>query len=1156
VYTLGSLRLAMALLSVLLIACAAATVSESRLSTRVAQYYIYNAPWFHLWLAILCVNLFMVTMTRLPWERRHTGFIVTHYGIILLLAGAMVGHYWGFEGTLTLDKGGAPQTRVIENSPQLLVQPESTGEIFMTPMDPEVRTPRPERERVLPLPGTRTRVVLDAFSKELGIERELEPAPPGGPAAVDLTLVTAMVPQPVRMQLLGRGEDSKFDLFGRGRVEWLAELPPPPPPVTNAPSFRETHLVLLRQPDGSISHNSAGEPSGFGFTLMASTNSGRWILGLRTPSGQVQAHPLENVWRQPLRVDELEATVSVQEFWADFVMTNGAPASASEEPRNPAVLVHVTGRIDPKSGNLERVLQLAPAGTNGVVYRSLRGGAVVAEGRAAAGESFRIGWADWSATVGAVLESGRLRERVAETKGSGPAPRMGPGRARPLTGVRARLRAADGSESDRRWIVLGTGEKLVLGGEAFRIGYGLRTRPLGFGVTLENFEVPRQPGTEEPADFVSTVRFRRLTDGLEHGGVVRMNHPQSFPPGLVRALGGWNYKFSQAGWDPSQLTQTTLQVLHDPGWWLKWVGSLAICVGITIMFYWKPAGPKRANGTPHSGGVASRTAVAVMLAWMMLALAPHAQAGTNAPGVGIPWKEIETLPIQHRGRVKPFLAFAQETLTTLHGSPVYRGADGRVPAVEAVLDMWIRPEEWAAKPLILVEYGPLREAMGLSREEKRFAARDLAGNQELARILGEAARAPAGETGDPELTPMQSAARKVEARLNRAGEVLGGGVFTVVAPQSGVAWEPLGSASPDTTPGRSAIGMLARAWPGDARGVARAAGLLNAELTRQAEVVGGVPASRVHSEWAYLKWRPFHWAYYACFAGIACAALLPLVAKRLAYPALWVFALIAFGLQVAGLAWRVQIAGRAPVTNMYETVIWLAAGVTLFALILEAAFRCRYYLLCALPLAGAVLILADMEPAVLDSSINPLVPVLQSNFWLTIHVLTVTSSYAAFALALVVAHVALVQASWMRNGRPEALFHYVYRALQIGVLLLAAGTILGGVWANYSWGRFWGWDPKETWAFISLLGYLLILHGRIAGWWRGFGVAVGAVLAFQLVLMTWYGVNFILGKGLHSYGRGSGGMEIVVGYLALEAVFLLAVLLTRRRAAGAAGAAS
>ena len=151
---------------------------------------------------------------------------------------------------------------------------------------------------------------------------------------------------------------------------------------------------------------------------------------------------------------------------------------------------------------------------------------------------------------------------------------------------------------------------------------------------------------------------------------------------------------------------------------------------------------------------------------------------------------------------------------------------------------------------------------------------------------------------------------------------------------------------------------------------------------------------------------------------------------------------------------------------------------------------------------------------------------------------TITLSYAAFALALGIGHIALGKV--IRGKKPEAaLYNYLYRTLQVGVLLLATGTILGGVWANYSWGRFWDWDPKETWALITLLGYLFVLHGRIAGKWAGFGMAVGAVLAFQGVLMAWYGVNFVLGVGLHSYGFGTGGFGWALLFVAAEIGFVL-----------------
>ena len=111
--------------------------------------------------------------------------------------------------------------------------------------------------------------------------------------------------------------------------------------------------------------------------------------------------------------------------------------------------------------------------------------------------------------------------------------------------------------------------------------------------------------------------------------------------------------------------------------------------------------------------------------------------------------------------------------------------------------------------------------------------------------------------------------------------------------------------------------------------------------------------------------------------------------------------------------------------------------------------------------------------------------------------------------------------------------------MQFGVVLIAAGTILGGIWADYSWGRFWGWDPKEVWALITLLCYLTILHGRYTQWVGQFGFAAWSAISFMSVVMAWYGVNFILGAGLHSYGFASGGTPWVASFVGLQLLYVL-----------------
>jgi len=225
---------------------------------------------------------------------------------------------------------------------------------------------------------------------------------------------------------------------------------------------------------------------------------------------------------------------------------------------------------------------------------------------------------------------------------------------------------------------------------------------------------------------------------------------------------------------------------------------------------------------------------------------------------------------------------------------------------------------------------------------------------------------------------------------------------------------------------------------------------------------------------------------------------------------------------------------------MYESIIWVSFAVSIFGLIFFLRYRTTVYLRAALPATSIALLLVHQMPIAMPASIDPLVPVLRDNFWLTVHVLTITLSYAAFFLACAFGHILLFHYARNPTGaRKDVPMHFwLYRVIQLGVLLLAAGTILGGVWANYSWGRFWGWDPKETWALIALLCYITTLHGRLAGWWTQFGLVVASVLCFLAVLMAWYGVNFVLGKGLHSYGFGIGGETYVATFVGLDLLFV------------------
>jgi ABC-type transport system involved in cytochrome c biogenesis permease subunit len=213
----------------------------------------------------------------------------------------------------------------------------------------------------------------------------------------------------------------------------------------------------------------------------------------------------------------------------------------------------------------------------------------------------------------------------------------------------------------------------------------------------------------------------------------------------------------------------------------------------------------------------------------------------------------------------------------------------------------------------------------------------------------------------------------------------------------------------------------------------------------------------------------------------------------------------------------------------------------ILALILEAVYRRTVIILAGSIISFFGLILADQLPVALDPAIKPLEPVLRTNYWLTVHVLTIVSSYAAGGLAWILGNIALVLLTFGK-GTPQTLktlSQYTYRAIQIAVLLLAAGTFLGGWWATESWGRFWGWDSKEVGALIALVCYVIPLHMRYLGWVKDFGLAVSAVLCFLAIVYSWYAVNFVIAAGLHSYGFGGGGYWWVFGAVLLNLEWVL-----------------
>jgi cytochrome c-type biogenesis protein CcsB len=213
--------------------------------------------------------------------------------------------------------------------------------------------------------------------------------------------------------------------------------------------------------------------------------------------------------------------------------------------------------------------------------------------------------------------------------------------------------------------------------------------------------------------------------------------------------------------------------------------------------------------------------------------------------------------------------------------------------------------------------------------------------------------------------------------------------------------------------------------------------------------------------------------------------------------------------------------GHAPLSNLYESLVFFALMIAVLYLIMERKYGFRTIGAFAMPLAFLSMAYASLSPDVSDR-IQPLLPALKSN-WLIAHVVTCFIGYAAFAVAFSLSLMYLITQEaggrgTLRSRLPDKrlLDELTHQMVMFGFLFLTAGIITGAVWANSAWGRYWGWDPKETWSLITWFVYASLLHARLMRGWQGRRIAVLSLAGFAAVLFTYFGVNLL--PGLHSYG--------------------------------------
>ena len=494
---------------------------------------------------------------------------------------------------------------------------------------------------------------------------------------------------------------------------------------------------------------------------------------------------------------------------------------------------------------------------------------------------------------------------------------------------------------------------------------------------------------------------------------------------------------------------------------------------------------------------------------------------------------------------------------------------------------WVRVYDrasWKTAPLISVDKEEVRKELELPESRSVFSYVELLNHDRLQHIVKETRQLPEGQEQDP----LQSKAGEIVDRLIVLQRMLiDRSIKPIPHPKDPLGyWFHVQVSTEQIEDGefKAAVEAARSRW-GDLRKAFLADDVDAFESASEelAEALEAVPAAHrpdpelIATELHYNQLRPFRVAWIIMAAAAVLAALAMGIRLKW-FDAVAILALVmGFGVLTYGLWLRWQIAGRIPASNLFESLLFLSWGMGAFAIVAMLVMRDRTVPLTASAMGALALILADLLP--IDSYIRPITPVLADTIWMSIHVPVIMVSYSVLALGVLIAHVQLVvmAAAPRRRQLVNAIDSLHYWYIHVGSILLIAGIITGSMWGASSWGRYWGWDPKEVWSLVAFLGYLAILHVRIdrervPAWAYGvaavlavslfaiavpklepltwlktlaltgtaaamllfvltrgqFATAVKSIVAFWMIVMTYVGVNFVLSSGLHSYGFGKG----------------------------------
>lgn len=661
----------------------------------------------------------------------------------------------------------------------------------------------------------------------------------------------------------------------------------------------------------------------------------------------------------------------------------------------------------------------------------------------------------------------------------------------------------------------------VLGNTSVKISYGAIPIELPFALKLRDFQLERYPGSESPSSFASELTLLDQQKGIQKDIRVFMNN----------TLKHRGYRFYQSSYDQDELG-TVLSVNADGlGTTVTYLGYTLLFLGIILSLL---------NKNSYFSLLIRRLKQSSKAAALLLVMALLGSTYVNANETdlaGIP--ELDQQLVQdfselwvhgHDGRIEPVSTLASELLRKVSRKSSFEGKS----ADEVMLSMYLYPDLWKTVPLVKVSNEQV--LVELHATNSRLAIADFfdeAGNYRLAEQVQAAyAKMPAMRNHvDKEFL-------YVDERVNVCFMVFRGQMLTIFPTgKTKDAW---------LAPGSNANGLPTA----DSLFVNRSFEILKESVSGRGtinprQIIATISAfqdkfaadiipseSRKNAEIFYTNFNPFKKTFliylllgftllFALFVNIFRQKT---INKYLKY-VLVGFIVFGFIIHTVGLGLRWYASGHAPWSNGYESMIYVAWASMLAGLI----FGRKYPLVIgtAAFMAGITLFVAHLNW--MNPEMTNLVPVLKS-YWLLIHVAVITASYGFIGLSAFLGLLVLILFSIANEKNKANVGKFIDQlttinemSVIVGLYMLTIGTFLGGVWANESWGRYWGWDPKETWALITVVIYSFISHMRLIPSLKGtYNYNFASVIGFASVLMTYFGVNYYL-NGLHSYGQGSAG---------------------------------